>query len=186
MTTYIVSGATPWSCSRRSAYDAHLEERGRLDPPGELGVGDLVAPVAEVARPLDPEEEVRVAAPPAVEEGRLEDHVATGAHRGERLLLRRPELGRRLRVASLDLVNGSALGAERGEVRGLVLEAAPLDEVQLSGRCGSAARSARPRAVELKGHEVVAGEVADEVRGTDDDRSVDELHAQTLPATRAS
>jgi hypothetical protein len=29
---------------------------------------------------------------------------------------------------------------------------------------------------------MIAGEVADEIRGADDDRSVDELHRATLPA----
>ena len=164
---------------------AHLEEGRRLDPPGELRVGDLVAPVAEIAGAVDSEEEVRVATPSAVEEGCLEDHVATGAHRGNCLFLGRPELGRRLRVASLDLVDGAALRPERGEMRRLVLEAAPLDELQL-WVVPDRPLDPTARGLELKGYEVVAGEVADEIRGTDDDRSVDELHAQTLPATRAS
>jgi hypothetical protein len=57
---------------------ADLEEGARLRVAGELRVRDLVAPGPEGARGagrLDAEEEVGVAAPAAVEEGRLEDDV---------------------------------------------------------------------------------------------------------------
>ncbi len=73
---------------------AHLEEGGGLHPAGELGVGDLVGPGAEVrARALDLQEEVGVAAPATVEEGGLVDDVGAGLHGGEGLGLGVVELG---------------------------------------------------------------------------------------------
>ena len=52
------------------AVEAELEEEVGLGAAGELRVGDLVAPVAEVGRAVvDAEEEVGVAGPAVVEEG---------------------------------------------------------------------------------------------------------------------
>ncbi len=67
----------------------------------------------------------------------------------------------------------------------LVLEAAPPDQVKLRVVPDWSFDSARG-SVELECHEVIAGEIADKISGADDDVSVDELHAQTLPATRVS
>ncbi len=51
----------------------HLEQGGDLEPAGELGVGDVVAPGAEVARLVDAQQEVGEPHPVAVEERRLVD-----------------------------------------------------------------------------------------------------------------
>ena len=79
---------------------AHLEDGGRLHRPGELGVGDLVGPVAEPARASHPREEVGVARPPTVEEDGLVDDVGAlfasrrrfprRGHRGRRGCASRP------------------------------------------------------------------------------------------------
>ena len=124
-----------------------------------------------------------MATPATVEERRLEDHVASGAHRGEGLFFGGTKVRRRPSVPGRDLVDGASLVAEGCQVGGLMLEPAFLDELQLR------VVPERPldptaRCFELQGHQVVAGEITDEVRGADDDRSVDYLHAQTLPATR--
>ncbi len=53
----------------------------------ELGVGHLVAPVAEIRRfPVDADQEVRVADPALVHEAALVDDLLPGAHRGEGLV----------------------------------------------------------------------------------------------------
>ena len=59
---------------------ADLEQRRGLDVAGELGVHDLVAPLAEVAGTLDPDQEVRAAEPAAVEERGLVDDVVAASH----------------------------------------------------------------------------------------------------------
>ena len=68
---------------------------------GELGVRDLVVPRAEGAVGLarlviDAEQEVRVAAPGAVEEGGLVDDVRSAAQRYERLLGGGPQVRARV------------------------------------------------------------------------------------------
>ena len=86
----------------------------------ELGVDHLVA---AVGLPLD---EVGEAAPCAVDEARLVDHVRAGPNRG---------LGRAcagLEVAGvLDREHAAAIGDQLREVAGLVLVALALDEVGL-------------------------------------------------------
>jgi hypothetical protein len=126
-----------------------------------------------------------VAAPSAVEERRLEDHVPPGAHRGVGLSFRRSKLVGGLGVAGLDLMDRASLEAKRGEVGGLVLEAAALDQLELGVAADWSFDSSGGR-FELEGYKVVAGEVPDEVRGTDDDRSIEELHDPTLPVERVS
>ena len=158
--------------------DAHLEDRGGLDALGELRVGDVVAPRAEVRRPVvAPEQEVRVAAPAAVEERGLEDDVRPGAHRGERLglggIAAPPGV---LGLAARHLDDRAALLAERLDVQRLVLVAAPPDELELrvvaDGLLELAARTQL-----LERHQVVALEEADEVcRGHDQRAVVMELH----------
>lgn len=54
---------------------AGLEDGGGLDPAGQLGVAHLVAPGPPDARRVDPEEEVGMAPPAAVEERGLVDHL---------------------------------------------------------------------------------------------------------------
>src|ERR1700694_3290629 len=55
--------------------DAALEDSRRLRLPGELRVGDLVAIGAELAGTVDPQQEVGMASPAAIEEGALVDDV---------------------------------------------------------------------------------------------------------------
>ena len=63
------------------AVEAELEQEVGLGAPGELGVGDLVAPGAEVGRAVVyAEEEVGVAGPAVVEEGALVDDLGAVAH----------------------------------------------------------------------------------------------------------
>ena len=168
--------------------DAHLEDRGGLDALGELRVGDVVAPRAEVRRAVvAPEQEVRVPAPAAVEERALEDDVRPGAHRGERLGLGVAQLRGRPRLAARHLHDRPALLAERLDVQRLVLVAAPPDELQLrvvaDGLLELAARTQL-----LERHQVVALEEADEVcRGHDQRAVVMELHrAATVARGRVS
>ena len=91
VTTWTCSGATPWRRCEQVRVDADLEQRAALDGPSELRVGDLVAPRPEARGSIDPEQEVGVADPAAVEERGLVDDVGTAAHRGQRRGLRRVE-----------------------------------------------------------------------------------------------
>ena len=128
-----------------------------------------------------------MAAPATVEEGRLEDDVGAGAHRLERDRLRGTQLVGRPQVAGRDLDHGQAARPERGEVVGLVQVALLLDQ---GDRRVVLADGLLPEALdapELERREMVAGEVADEVRGTDDQGSVGgELHKTTVAADRDS
>ena len=78
-------GRDPLEPLEQVRVDAHLEDRATLDRAGQLGIRDVIAPVAEhrarAVRAL--EQEVRVAPPATVEEGRLEDDVGAGTHRIE-------------------------------------------------------------------------------------------------------
>ncbi len=111
-------GLDPLELLEQGRVDAHLEDRAALDRTGELGVGDVVAPDTEdgarAIRSL--EQEVGVAAPATVEEGRLEDDVGAVAHRLEGLRLRRPQLVRRAQDVLGELDDARALGPQRGEV----------------------------------------------------------------------
>src|SRR5438093_7305149 len=80
-----VLGLDPLNGGDLLGVDAALEDSRRLRLPGELRVGDLVAVGAEVAGPVDPQQEVGMAPPAAVEEGPLVDDVDTLAHGSDRL-----------------------------------------------------------------------------------------------------
>ena len=58
----------------------HLKQRRHLELPGELGVRHLVRPGAEVRRCVDAQQEIGLAAPDAVDQRCLVDHLGTGAH----------------------------------------------------------------------------------------------------------
>jgi hypothetical protein len=86
---------------------ADLEDRARRDVAGELRVGDLEVPGAEepVGRArlmVDTQEEVRVAAPGAVEERRLVDDVGAGRHRSDGLGRRLAQLASGAAVRGVD------------------------------------------------------------------------------------
>ncbi len=68
--------------------DAALQDRRRLGFPSQLRVGDLIAVVPKLAWPVDPNEEVRMAPPAAVEERALVDDVDAAPHCGDRFGMR--------------------------------------------------------------------------------------------------
>ena len=79
--TWIRSGGSPpWTSCEQLAVEAELDQEVGLGAAGELGVGDLVAPVAEIRGPIDLEQEVGVAAQGRLEEGRLVDDLGAVAH----------------------------------------------------------------------------------------------------------
>src|SRR5207248_10552734 len=83
--------------------DAALEDCRRLRLPGELCVGDLIAIGAELARAVDPQQEVGMTPPPTIEEGPLVDDVDALAHGSDRLGVRLAKAGdRTLRERKLD------------------------------------------------------------------------------------
>src|SRR5207249_8945544 len=103
--------------------DAALQHSRRLRLPGELGVGDLVAEGAELAGPVDPQQEVGMAPPAAIEEGPLVDDVDTLTHDSDGLGVRLAKAGdRTVRERKLDHSAVSSL--ELGQVPGFVLKAA--------------------------------------------------------------
>jgi hypothetical protein len=65
----------------------HLEQRRHLEPAGQLGVGDVIRPVAEITGPMGAQQEICLTSPLPVIERPLVDHVHPGTHRGESLLL---------------------------------------------------------------------------------------------------
>ncbi len=67
----------------------HLEKRGHLELPRQLGVLDLVGPGSENRGLLNTYEEVGLSAPVAVEEHTLIDHVHALPHGCERFGLAR-------------------------------------------------------------------------------------------------
>ncbi len=156
--------------------NAHLDDGCGLDPLGQLCVGDVVAVLAEHGRPIvAPEQEVRVAAPAAVEERSLEDHVGARPHRLDGLVVGGAQLGRRGGDASRHLDDGPAGRLELGDVQALVSVTALLQELELRV-VAERLLDLAARTRQLERDEVVALEEADEVRGADDQRAVDQLH----------
>ena len=170
---------------------ADLEHGARLDVAGELGVRHLVVVRAETrwsVRGLDAEQEVGVAAPRSVEEGGLVDDVGTlgdgvAGRGGRRAQLIAAVLDR---AVELDAGHGLPLGVQIVEEALLVLEPALADDVQLRVVAFRSHGHARHRgALELR--QMLAGEIADEVRGGVDRPAVDRLHvATTIPGRRVS
>ena len=169
-------GRDPLDLFEEIAVDAHLDDGGRLDPLRELRVGDVVRVIAEHRRPVvATDQEVRVATPAPVEEGCLEDHVGARVHRRHGLVVGGAQVRRGCRHAARHLDDRVAGCFELGDVATLVLVAALLEQLELrivAKRLLDLA--ACPR--QLERDEVVALEEADEVRGADDQRAVDQLH----------
>ena len=151
---------------------AHLEDRGRLDPPRELGVGDVVAPGTEIRRSvITADQEVGVTSPVAIEERGLEDDIGAGSHGGQRLRLCFAKLRRRLEVTGRDLQNIPTLGPKSSDVCLLVGVAALLDQGEL--RIIPERLVPQPMgSFELQRDEVVALEEPDEIGRGDDERPV--------------
>ena len=124
-----------------------------------------------------------MAAPAAVEEGRLEDDVRAGLHRSHGLGVGLPQLGGRLRGTTGHLDDRPSSGPELVDVVALVIEAATADQVEL-GIIAERFLDRAGGAQQLERDEVVALEEADEIRGADDQRPVDQLHGPTLAAVR--
>src|SRR3954464_13331866 len=104
---------------------ADLEDRAGLRATRELRVRDFVGPGTEVTGRLHPEQEVRMAAPPTVEERRLVDDVGAVAHRGFGFGGRRAELvaGGRSGTVAADLHDLATADPQLLEVALLVREA---------------------------------------------------------------
>ena len=156
---------------------AHLDDRRRFHPPRELGVGDLVAPRSETTGGLDTDQEVCVTPPATVEERRLVDDVDAVLHGGQRLRLGRAQLVRSPQLLLADLAD--ALSVRPKALQILALVAIPVLLHELDGGIVGAVRRTLPQALdpaELERREVIAGQVADEICGADDDGPVDELH----------
>ena len=159
---------------------ADLEQRRRLDVARQLGVDDLVAPLAEGAGAINAQEEVGQPEPPPVEERGLVDHVVAPPDRLLRRGSRRTQPLETLRArqvvpAGIDAGDAPALCFERCQIAGLVLEAALGDQVDL--------RIEPDRPVDQTGHrrelqadQVLARQIADQIGRGEDGAVVDELH----------
>ncbi len=117
-----------------------------------------------------------MAAPAAVEQGCLEDDVGAGAHRGQRLGLRRPQAGGAVRLPVGHLPDAAASGGQDLDVALLVVVAAPPDEVQL-GIIPNGLLDLAARAGLLERDQVIALEKPDQIGCRDDEGAVlVELH----------
>ncbi len=72
-------------CGEPFGVDGHLQHGRNLEPAGEFGVGDVIAPAPPAGQIVAAEQEVGVAAPAAVEEGGLVDHLGAAGHGLDRL-----------------------------------------------------------------------------------------------------
>src|SRR4029079_13146777 len=154
-----------------------------FDVASQLGVGDLVvvAPKGRgvVRRVRNAEEEIRVAKPATVKEGRLIDRVGAGLHRGNGLGGLPAHLGTTLLALTPRDDHGvEALGPELLQISLLMLFAALANHVEL--------RIVAVRALDQAGEggtvklgEMLAGEESDEVRRAVDRLAVDQLHGLT-------
>ena len=93
--------------------DAKLQDRRRPGIPGELGVVDLVGPVAEMAALRHLAQEIRATGPSVVREGSLVDDVHAGTHLGDGCL----------NVPSRGIDHGKALVPQPAAIGFLVLHA---------------------------------------------------------------
>jgi hypothetical protein len=157
---------------------ADLQQRAGLGVARELGVHDLVAPGPERARRRHLQQEVGEAEPAAVEERRLVDDVVASSHGGFGLGggLAQARAAVRVCRVGLDPRDPPAVRLEVSQIARLVPQAALLDDVQLGVVAERAVHQAR-QAGQLQGHQVLAGEEADEVAGGEDGLAVDQLHA---------
>ena len=171
-------------CRQPLGIDTDLEQGGALDGAGELRVGDLVVPVAEIRRAVGPQQEVGMAAPAPIEERRLVDDVDASSHGIDRLGLRRAKRLDGGQAVLRHLVDRSALGPEPFEVRLLVRVAALLQEHDLRVLPLVRLLPAALDPADLERRQVTAFQEADEIRGGDDQRPVDILHPTTLAAAR--
>ena len=119
-----------------------------------------------------------MAAPRPIEERRLVDDVRPVRHRRFRRGRGRPQLIAAVRDRAVEgnLDDPLALRTKLAEVSLLMLRAAATDDVELRIGTIRARREAGHRRA-LESRQVLAGEVADEVRGCEDGAAVEDLHA---------
>ncbi len=164
---------------------ADLEERGRSDVTGELGVHDLVTPGAEAARPHVPDQEVRQPEPPSIEERGLVDHVVATldglACHPCRGLQARPAIG--LSAVLGDSSHSPPLRLQSREVAPLVLLSALRDQIQLRVQPIRLRHEPGQRG-QFQPDEMLAGQEADQIRGREDGPAIDELHRHHHTAGR--
>src|SRR5665811_2043767 len=128
--------------------------------------------------------------PAAIEERSLVDDIVAAPNRSQGVPGRAPEVDQSQLGSSVVLTRVYACGApsgglQTGQVAGLVLDAAPGDQVYLrvqSRRLGDQSGQGR----QLEAHEVLAGQEADQVRCGKDRVPSDQLHRLSrypLPVT---
>ena len=156
-----------------------LQQRLALGAAGQLRVEHLVRPAAQRALPVHAEQEVGVAAPPAVVvlQASLVDHIGPAPHRLSRLRgSRRPVPVRERRVGRGDGCHGAPVGRELFQEPLFVLDAALSEHV-------GARVVVRRRRIDLperhgaaQARQVAAGEVAAEVGGREGEPAVGATH----------
>jgi len=167
--------------------EADLDEGAALDRASQLRVDDLVAPRAEGrAGSIYPDEEVGVAEPTTVEEGRLVDRPDAGPHRRHDLRFGGTEGSRRTAFGPRELDDRPALGPQPLEEASFVLVSVLAEDLELGVVAIPGPLPETGEGAELEAGEVVAGEPTGEVGGRDDDLAVDPLHGPRLPGRRAS
>ena len=129
------------------AVRGQLDDCRHLEPAGQLRVSDVVRPGAEpAASVIAPDQEVCVAAPRRIEEGRLVDHLNACLHgRGSRLAGGDQATGS---VGARDREHRATRCPKRRQVAHLVQSAAPGRDDRLAGR------SNRPRQPPERDHPV--------------------------------
>ena len=165
---------------------ADLEHGAGFYVAGQLRVGDLVVVRAETRRLrhiVHAQQEVGMAAPGSIEEGRLIDHVRAGGHCPGGFCGRGTELVAAVLdgTIKLDRDCSPTFRLEVGKESSLVLEPALADDVELRVVPHRPLDEAGQRGT-FQLSQVFAGEVSDEIRGRVDGAAVDRLHDPTLPA----
>ena len=110
---------------------ADLQHGGSRRLAGQLGVHNFVAPRTQVARRIDPLEEVRVPQPSLVQQYALVDHLRASSHGLPRGFVFRPDqAGRGHSVRRPDFGDFATFGAQLVQVARLVLLPAPCHAIQ--------------------------------------------------------
>ena len=156
------------------AVEAELQNEVGLGAARELGVGDLVAEVAQLRRAVDAEEKVGVAAQSIPEEGRLVDDLAAAAHR---LLsasdsVKQGGLGA---ISSGDLGDLAAFGFQRIQVSQLELVSLTGEQLGAGSALGLRLQLAA-RMGQVEGRQMGTGKEVVEIACREDQLFVEQLH----------
>jgi hypothetical protein len=144
-----------------------LEDRPGLRLARELGVGDLVGPVAERARSGNALKNVGISEPGAISQCALDYDIRAVAHRLERR--RHPSI----RIAGIpQLDDGPPLGSELVHVPRLVVESSLPEHPQQGVVVARRRRVRAERGTHVEGGAMTAGEEAGEVGGREDELGV--------------